>query len=164
MRGTARSVGAVMGAEDRGELADLVARYADRADRRDLDGLFALFTEDAVLVLPDPPHQLGPVTTHRGRDEIRAAMSSLTQLPMTFHALQGQVVDPGAEPGTAAGRVSCTANHLTERPDGEMSNLVWHLHYEDSYRREEEMWRFARRAVQIEFIETRPVRRWREQG
>src|SRR5690606_32219407 len=51
---------------DRVELADLVARYALHVDRRDLAALAGLFTDDAVLVLPDPPERMGPVLVHRG--------------------------------------------------------------------------------------------------
>ncbi|GAA3093629.1 nuclear transport factor 2 family protein [Streptosporangium carneum] len=149
-------------AEDRGLLADLVARYALFADNQDIAALARLFTDDGVLVLPEPPKTLGPALTHTGHDEILRAMSSLERIPVTFHALVGQVFDAGPEPLTATGTVACAAHHLTARA-GEPSDLVWHLRYRDRYRREGGTWRIAHRAIQIDWIETRPVRRWREQ-
>ncbi|TQS26621.1 nuclear transport factor 2 family protein [Microbispora sp. KK1-11] len=147
-------------AADAAALADLVARYALYADERDTARLTGLFTPDGVLVLPDPPRALGPVLTRTGHEEIAAAMTALESLTMTFHALAGQVVDPGPEPGTATGAVACVAHHLSERADGP-SDLVWHLRYADTYRRLDGAWRIARREVRIDWIETRPVRRVR---
>ncbi len=152
-----------LGPGDRGALADLVARYALFVDDRDIAALTGLFTEDGVLVLPDPPKELAPVLAHRGRDEIAGAMSSLLDVPVTFHALAGEVFDAGPEAGTAMGRVACAAHHLTTRA-GEPADLVWHLRYTDRYRREDEVWRIAERVIRIDWIETRPVRRWRGQS
>lgn len=148
-------------ADDRAGLTDLIARYAAYADRRDLDALTGLFTDDAVLLLPDPPRTLEPVRMCRGRDEVRRAMSALTGFPVTFHALVGAVHDPGGAPDLATGSVACAAHHLGERSPGEIVDLVWHVRYSDVYRRGRAGWRFARREVAIEWIETRPVRRWR---
>ncbi|MEV8632397.1 nuclear transport factor 2 family protein [Streptosporangium sp. NPDC051023] len=154
---------APLGSDDRAALADLVARYALFADCRDVAALTGLFTADGVLVLPDPPKALGPVLTRTGHHEIARAMSSLDAVPVTLHALAGQVFDPGPEPGIATGKVACAAHHLTARA-GEPSDLVWHLRYTDRYRREGGVWRIAERSIQIDWIETRPVRHWRGQG
>ncbi|MGP4022351.1 nuclear transport factor 2 family protein [Actinomadura sp. 3N407] len=144
-----------LGTGDRVELLDLVARYALCADRRDLSGLADLFTDDGVLVLPDPPRSLGPVRTFSGRDEIIAALSPLNDVPVTSHEIVGQVLDG------VTGHIACVAHHLTEREEGRPSDLVWHLRYTDTYRRLNGTWHFARRELQIDFIETRTVRRWR---
>ncbi|WP_433227351.1 nuclear transport factor 2 family protein [Actinomadura formosensis] len=150
-----------LGTGDRVELLDLVARYALYADRRDLPALAGLFTADAVLVLPDAPRELHPARTFTGRDEIAGALSSLNAIPLTFHELAGQVLD-AAGPDAATGHIACVAHHLTEREPGKPSDLAWHLRYTDTYRRSAGGWRFASRALQIDFIETRPVRRWRD--
>ncbi|OPG03576.1 nuclear transport factor 2 family protein [Microbispora sp. GKU 823] len=147
-------------AADAAALTDLVAQYALYADERDFAHLTGLFTEDGVLVLPDPPRALGPVLARTGHEEIAAAMTALESLTMTFHALAGQVFEPGPEPGTATGAVACVAHHLSVR-DGAPSDLVWHLRYADTYRRHNGAWRITRREVRIEWIETRPVRRVR---
>ncbi|WP_106402172.1 nuclear transport factor 2 family protein [Actinocorallia populi] len=146
---------------DRVGLADLVARYALHVDRREFDALAGLFASDAVLVLPDPPGSLEPVLEYSGREEARAAIARVEFFPVTSHFLGGQVFDPGPEHDTATGWVSCAAHHLSVRRDGEPADLVWHIRYEDAYRREEGDWRFTRRALHIDWIETRPVRRMR---
>lgn len=147
-------------AGDRIDLRDLVARYALHADRRDLDALADLFAPAAALVLPDPPADLGPVRTHTGRDAIVRALATLRAVPVTSHELAGEVFDAGDEPDTASGHVTCVAHHITEH-DGRLTDLAWHLHYTDAYTRRDGTWRIARRALQIDWIETRPVRKAR---
>ena len=151
-----------LGAADRTALGDLVARYALYADRRELGAMAGLFAEDAVLVLPDAPGELDPVRTFTGRAEIAATLSALRGIPVTFHALAGEVFDAGPEPGTATGEIACVAHHLTEGADGATRDLVWHCRYTDAYRLEGGTWRFARREQRIDSIETRPVRRRRD--
>ncbi len=146
---------------DRVELADLVARYALLVDGRGFDALAGLFAADAVLVLPDPPGSLEPVLEYTGREGVREAIARVAFFPVTAHFLGGQVFDPGPEPGTATGRVRCAAHHLSVRKDGEPADLVWHIRYADAYRHEEGAWRFTRRALHIDWIETAPVRRMR---
>lgn len=145
---------------ERADFDDLVARYALYADRRKYTSLAGLFTKDAVLVLPDPPKDLGPVRTFKGRDEIVGAFRALEDVPLTSHEIVGQVFDAGREGGTATGNITCVAHHLSEQDSGEVIDLVWHLRYTDLYRRDGLTWRFAKRTARIEFIETRPVRRW----
>ncbi|MBD2894500.1 hypothetical protein amrb99_34260 [Actinomadura sp. RB99] len=149
-------------AGDRVELLDLVARYALYADRREIDAMADLFTADAVLVLPSAPDVLDPVRTFTGRAEIAATLAVLDGIPVTFHALVGQVFDAGPGPGTATGEIACVAHHLTERGDGTTSDLVWNCRYTDAYRRDGGTWRIARREQRIDSIETRPVRRRRD--
>lgn len=40
-----------------------------------------------------------------------------------------------------------------------MIDVVWHLRYDDDYRLTDEGWRISRRALTINAIETRPMRR-----
>lgn len=142
---------------DRAELTELAARYALAVDERRPDDVPALFTEDGVLVTPDPPRSLAPVTEHRGSAGVRAALGTVAGVPRTFHALAGSVLDP-AGPDEARGTVACTAHHVTGGADGVAADLVWHLRYTDRYRREAGSWRFARRELAIVFVEHRPVR------
>lgn len=51
---------------ERLELSELVHRYAYYVDARRFDEVAELFTADAELVLPDPPHHLEPCVRHRG--------------------------------------------------------------------------------------------------
>ncbi|MFG2004989.1 nuclear transport factor 2 family protein [Spirillospora sp. NPDC048911] len=151
----------VLDPRDRVALADMVARYALYADHVKYSSLVGLFADDGVLVLPDPPQRLGPVRSFKGRDEIAEALRSLEGFALTSHQIVGQVFDPGRENATATGQIACVAHHLVEEVPGEPTDFVWHVRYTDAYRRENGFWRIARRALQIDFIEKRPVWNWR---
>lgn len=143
-----------MNLEQNVQLTDLVHRYAAHVDDRRPAEVAALFTEDGVLLSPDPPEVLDPVVEHVGRAAIAQAMS---QLPRTFHAIVGVVLDVASDGQTATGRIACVAHHVLA-PD---KDLVWHVRYADEYRRTSEGWRIARRALSIDLIETRPLKRSR---
>lgn len=148
---------------DRLALADLVHIYASAVDDRRFDDVAELFTENAELRLPDPPRSLEPVRRHYGRDGVRAAMAALANpslVARTEHAIVGEVYAPGGEPGYALGRITCIAHHWTVT-DGHASDLVWHLRYDDEYLRTPAGWRIHGRALTINAIESRGVRRLR---
>lgn len=108
--------------------------------------------------MPEPPKALQPIHAHRGRDAITAAVASVTAVVRTEHAIVGEVYDAGG-PGAARGRVACIAHHWDQRGD-ELVDVVWHLRYDDEYRRSDR-WRISRRALTINAIETRVARRLR---
>ncbi|MEV0809915.1 nuclear transport factor 2 family protein [Micromonospora sp. NPDC050200] len=144
-------------AADRADIGELVHRYAHLVDRREVQTAAELFTDAAVLVLPDPPGELGPVHRHVGRVEIVRALRSVCDIPVTLHGVLGLVVEPDGADG-AVGSVTGVAHHVTDRPDGTTTDLIWYLRYADTYRCDDGRWRIARRALQIDWIETRPVR------
>ena len=146
---------------DRLALSDLVHRYAAGIDERQFDDVVELFTTDATLSLPDPPRSLEPTAVHGGHSEIRTAVRAVAAAARTQHAIVGEVYTP--EPGGAYGRISCIANHFS-RDDDEVTNVAWYLRYDDEYVRTDAGWRFRRRTLTIDAIETRPVRRLRPQG
>ncbi|MGZ4564639.1 MAG: nuclear transport factor 2 family protein [Mycobacterium sp.] len=146
-------------AEERAALSDLVHRYAAHVDERRFDSVAALFTDTAVLAVPEPPKALEPIQTHRGRDAIAAAVATVAAVARTEHAIIGEVYDQAAQPGAARGRVACIAHHWDQRGD-ELVDVVWHLRYDDEYELTDR-WRIVRRALTINAIETRPVRRVR---
>ena len=141
---------------DRLALADLVHLYASAVDDRRFADVPELFTETAELRLPDPPRSLEPVRVHRGRAGVREALSALEAVTRTEHAIVGEVYAPGDDAGYALGRIACVAHHWTADTD-----LVWHLRYDDEYLRTRAGWRLHGRALTINAIETRPVRRVR---
>lgn len=145
--------------DDLAALSDVVHRYAAHVDERQFDSAAALFTDAAVLVVADPPKALEPVRSHRGRDAIAGAVAAVAALIRTEHAIIGEVYDQAARPGTARGRVACIAHHWDQRGD-ELVDVVWHLRYDDEYELTDR-WRIARRALTINAIETRVVRRVR---
>ena len=144
---------------DRLALADLVHTYAAAIDERRFDDAADLFTETAELKLADPPQFLEPIRVHSGRDAIRSALAKVSAVPRTEHAIVGEVYwdDDGR---TARGRVACVAHHWSRRGEA-FTDLVWHARYNDTYVRTEAGWRILMRALTINAIETRPMRRVR---
>lgn len=148
-------------AADRASLSDLVHRYAAAVDDRQFDSVARLFTATAELVVPEPGGGLRPVHSHGGQPAIAAAVGAVAQTLRTEHAIVGEVYevfDDGSRPATARGRIACVAHHWTER-NGELVDVVWHLRYDDEYETTDAGWRIGRRALTINAIETRPIRR-----
>jgi hypothetical protein len=147
----------------RAALTDLVHRYAAGVDDREFDAATALFIQTAELVLPDPPAELNPVRRHCGHAAISAAIAAVTATIRTEHAIVGEVYDAGPRSDNARGRIACVAHHWGQHGDA-LTDVVWHLRYDDEYRRTDAGWRIARRALTINAIEARPVRRVRLAG
>lgn len=145
---------------DRFALADLVHLYASAVDDRRFDDVVELFTHTAELRLPDPPRSLEPVRSLHGRDGVRSAMAALATVTRTEHAIVGEVYAAGEGADYALGRITCIAHHWTVAGD-QITDLVWHLRYDDEYLRTPAGWRIHGRALTINAIETRPVRRLR---
>jgi hypothetical protein len=144
--------------DDRAALSDLVHRYAAGVDDRQFHSVAKLFTATAELSVPEPPAALQPVHSHRGQEAIAAAVAAVAAVIRTEHAIIGEVYDGAERPGTARGRIACIAHHWSERGD-EVVDAVWHLRYDDDYELTDAGWRISRRALTINAIETRPVRR-----
>ena len=147
---------------DRLALADLVHLYASAVDDRRFDDVVELFTETAELRLPDPPRSLDPVRRHHGRGGVRDAMSAVAAVARTEHAIVGEVYAAADDPNYALGRITCIAHHFSVA-DGQISDVVWHLRYDDEYLRTRAGWRIHGRALTINAIESHPVRRLRGQ-
>lgn len=145
---------------DRAALTDLVHRYAAGVDDRQFDSVAKLFTDTAELAVPEPPAELAPVHRHHGPAAIGAAIAAVATTVRTEHAIVGEVYDDGQHPGSARGRIACVAHHWMQRGD-RLTDLVWHLRYDDEYQRTEAGWRISRRILTINAIEHRPVRRLR---
>jgi hypothetical protein len=145
---------------DRLALTDLVHLYAAAVDDRRFGDVVELFSETAELRLPDPPRSLEPVRRHSGRDGVRTAMATLSGLARTQHSIVGEVYAPGSDPDYALGRITCLAHHFSITDD-QVTDLVWHLRYDDEYLRTRSGWRIHGRALTINAIETRPIRRLR---
>lgn len=142
-------------------LTDLVHLYAAAVDDCRFDDVAELFTDTAELRLPDPPRSLLPVRHLHGRDGVRTAMQGLEAMARTEHAIVGEVYAEGATADHALGRITCIAHHWSV-VDGQVSDLVWHLRYDDEYLLGRSGWRIHGRALTINAIETRPVRRLRD--
>ncbi|WP_176358201.1 nuclear transport factor 2 family protein [Mycobacterium persicum] len=139
-------------------LSDLVHRYAARVDDREFDAAARLFTAAAELATPDPPATLTPVHSHRGQTAIATAIAAVAQTMRTEHAIVGEVYEQASGPGVARGRITCIAHHWSRRGN-DLVDVVWHLRYDDEYQLTESGWRISSRALTINAIESRPVRR-----
>ena len=146
---------------DRLAVADLVHLYAAAVDDRRFADVVELFTETAELRLPDPPRELEPVIVKRGRPGVGEAMAALRAVDRTEHAIVGEVYADAPEQGYALGRITCIAHHWTRSAE-QATDVVWHLRYDDEYQRTPMGWRIHGRRLTINAIETRPVRRLRD--
>ncbi len=138
--------------EDRAAIADLVNAYAQAVDRRDATSAAALFVNDGELVVWSEPG--AAPSTLRGRDQIARALAGLDRYRATFHEISSHTVTLGQD--TAEGRTACVAHHVSGT-EGEERDRVWYLHYTDTFRRELEGWRIARRELRIEIVEESPL-------
>lgn len=145
---------------DRLDLSDLVHRYASHVDARRFDEITELFTPTAQLIVPEPPDRLDPAVCHDGATGIVTAMASLGGITRTHHAIVGEVYTGAASAEIATGAITGVAHHWADT-DAQITDTVWYLHYADEYRCTDTGWRIARRAVAIDAIETRPMRRVR---
>ncbi|MCH8133366.1 MAG: nuclear transport factor 2 family protein [Myxococcales bacterium] len=124
----------------RESIRDLVARYNASGDAGRFETMLELFTDNAVLVVPDG--------THQGRENIRVFFESVAigngrrpggRLIRHFTAThQIDVLDPDA----ARGR--CYYQVLTD------AGLDHWGRYVDRYRRTDAGWRFQERQVSID--------------
>lgn len=123
--------------EARLEIQQLPVRYALAIDQRDLDGCASLFVPDV------------PMGRHgHGRAAFRNFMEPrLRWFYRSMHQICGHGIDLGADmegeasgPNTATGQVYCRAEHEV----GERW-IVMAIRYDDTYRRVDGRWLFARR-------------------
>ena len=80
----------------------------------------------------------------------------------TEHAIVGEVYARGGDADYALGRITCIAHHWTVAGES-VTDVVWHLRYDDEYLRTGQGWRIHGRALTINAIETPAVRRVRGQ-
>lgn len=120
--------------QDRAELNELVVRYGQLVDDRDLDGLGQLYTHDAVFDSREGPAVGRAAVIDYYRRQLRA-------YGVTYHYVHGHVIDDLAE-DTASGTAHA---HAELAIDG--SAFVIALRYADSYRREDGRWRFHHRVA-----------------
>lgn len=131
---------------DRVEIEALRAAFPDAVMLRDFDRLAALFTDDAVLRIPDAHIEVA------GRAALRAAMPRMQDAWEYFV----QHTHPGAteiDGDTASGRA-----HICEfgRLRGGGSHLNYAI-YHDRYRRTPDGWKFTERTYEIRYLDNSPL-------
>lgn len=135
------------------ELAELSARYAAGADRRDPDLFASAFVPDGRLRRFDGADSTHALTDRQGHEALREVPGLLARYDHTTHEVgQARYALDG---DLATGEVHCTATHVTggERPQA----LVMHIRYLDTYRRVDGRWGIEDRRVVVDRSERRPV-------
>jgi uncharacterized protein (TIGR02246 family) len=136
--------------DNHAEIRQLALAYAQAMDRNRPEAMPDLFTSDATLA--------GPGFEMNGLAQIRQVPAMLAQTYLlTRHLVHNQTLDVDGD--TAKGETYCVAHHLANSAVGEVSSLIWHLRYDDEYRRTASGWRFSRRRLVLDFTETRLVQR-----
>lgn len=96
-------------------MVDLIHRYAYHTDNREFDELSALFTEDGIPNVPDPPRTFQPESKHVGRVQVAAQCAPRTTLTATMHAIVGHTAFAADTPCTIPptrwyrGQILCAA-------------------------------------------------------
>lgn len=111
--------------------------YCDRVDRRDTEGILALFA-------PDGAYDLGFGRVFRGPDELRGLFSRTEVYRATSHHVSNVVVDVDTGAGTATARSTLYAYHV--RRADETEARVWGQ-YHDTYVRIGGAWLVASRRL-----------------
>ena len=144
---------------DRLALRELVERYAQAVDAKDVDTVVGLFTEDGRLVSHIPPGTDESPLEQQGHQQLHRALElGLARYRVTTHMIGGQVVEADGEGAT--GLTVCRAHHLYDSrrngSEGGSRMLVMALRYQDRYVRTGQGWRFGQRLLRLDWLEDRP--------
>ena len=140
---------------DRERIRALCSAYAFAVDARDFERLRGLFLPDARLAIyaGDPsPDALR--FEARGQEGIVRALRGIERYAVTSHQLGGQEVR--LEGDFARAETRCLATHLFLR-DGVRQRLDMAIRYQDRLARVGEEWRFAERALAVDWESEAPL-------
>jgi ketosteroid isomerase-like protein len=134
-------------------IRELIDTYAHRADRRDTQGVLALFTEDAYVAMFTDPRSAEPAQEFHGRDAIAPVIDGLKSYDVTTHFNGQSTVTVGGDQAT--GETYCITYHLYTGADQRMM-LTVSVRYLDAFVRRGGHWLFAERKLIFDWTETRP--------
>ena len=139
-------------AADLAEIRQLASRYGIAFDTRDRAAFDQLWTSGGTLeAFQDGPGRPASGTLRLG--QFHHAFDRLTAYRSTQHHVTTHVAEVHGD--TANCVAYCEAHHV----DDGGTDLVMHIRYVDTYRRDPgEDWRFANRRVEVLITETRSVR------
>ena len=142
--------------DTREELRELALRYALAVDDCDADGLLLLFTADGSVGGMDQS-----MPSFEGEGDLRAMIRQVdTSFKRTMHNVYNQTFE--LEPGTtiASGETYCLASHIIEAVDGSWQILEMAIRYKNDYACEDGRWKFKRRRLDVQWIETRAAQKF----
>jgi len=129
---------------DQAALRKLAELYARAVDRRDAELFLALFTDDAELE--------SHANTWRGKEQLaQIPVRMRARYDKTLHTVMNQEVR--IEGYRAGGETCSIAYHLFPPKDGRQERLDMWIRYQDRFVREDGAWKFARRKLDVQWIE-----------
>jgi hypothetical protein len=142
---------------DREGIRALCSTYALAVDRRDFTCLRELFLPDARLAIyaGDPAPEALRFEA-RGQEAIVRALRGIERYPVTTHQLGGQTLE--LEGDQARAQTRCLASHLFLQ-GGVRQRLDMAIRYLDRLVRVGEAWRFAERALAVDWESEAPLPR-----
>ncbi|MFZ7284041.1 nuclear transport factor 2 family protein [Avibacterium avium] len=137
---------------DRRQIRELIDNYAYFADQCRVQDQAELFTEDTVYIIDylDNPQAKQTII---GKANLIPLFEGLTQFHTKTH-FNGQSTLTALNADNATGIAYCLAHHIT-LADGKQTNMVTSIRYDDEYRKQDGKWLFAKRHLQINWVENR---------
>jgi ketosteroid isomerase-like protein len=126
--------------------------YARAIDTCDAELLLSIFTADGSVGNTDTtdPDFVGHAALRKMVGQVDAMFIK------TLHKVHNQLIDhDGGD--TAQGETYCTASHILPGKDGGWQVFDMAIRYQDAYRIEAGVWKFASRRLDVEWVEVRPV-------
>ena len=136
---------------DRLEIQDLVYRYSDLVDRREVAKLRQVFTEDVHVDYSAFGGSVGDL-----EETLAFLQGALTEelFPNTQHLNANIQVELNGD--SASGRVMCFNPMEMNLPEGGTQTFMLGLWYIDEYRRTEDGWRICRREEEKSWVFNAP--------
>ncbi len=142
--------------ETREELRELALRYALAVDGCDAGGLLQLFTPDGSVGGMDES-----VPSFEGEADLRLMIHQVdASFNRTMHNVYNQTFEIEAGAPTASGETYCLASHIIEGADGGWQILDMAIRYKNDYVHQEGRWKFKRRRLDVQWIETRAAQKF----
>lgn len=136
------------------ELHDLAFRYGLAVDNRDAAMLGSVFTHDGAIRGHGQPG-----TRYAGAKGWRTMIAQVSaSFGRTMHNVYNQTFEIAAD-GTITGLTTGVASHmLPAGPDADdVALLDFAMRYHNRYAQEDGAWKFAERALEVLWVETRRV-------
>jgi ketosteroid isomerase-like protein len=130
------------------EIRDLVLLYCRGIDRKDIDLLHSLYTQDSTDL-----H--GDFFQGSGKDYVDFFAQNLDRVPYLGHHVCNHLISVDGD--KAHGEVYALAIHIVSDGQGGFSEDIICVRYLDNYRKENGQWRFARRRVVFDLRNVRDV-------
>jgi uncharacterized protein (TIGR02246 family) len=135
--------------DEKRELHELAFRYAHACDTHDGAEFAEIFTEDGVIV--------SPRSTMTSREQIASVIPpALKSMYLrTMHMVFNNLV--WIDGDTATGETYCQAHHITEQPDGTVTDYIMSIIYDNRYRKVDGRWYFSHRKLNLKWSKTDTV-------